>query len=331
MNPIQDCFALLQTPQTIFITTHHKPDGDAIGSMMGITHYLIKKGHTVHPVSPSDVPDFLSFIPGIELAYNYEAESQKVENALAASSVIFCLDFNDLSRVKSMESLLESATQTKILIDHHLFPKPSFDFGISDSSKSSTCEMVYDFINLAGDNALIDATIGTCLYTGAMTDTGSFRFPACTASVHEMIADLMRKGLQHSAIHEAVYDSWSERRMRFLGHVLKEKMEIFPELHAGLITISQQDLEDFNTQTGDTEGLVNYPTSIAGIQFATLIIERRDGIKLSFRSKGDFDVNTFARTHFSGGGHFNASGGQSSQSFTETILRFKQILSEFHP
>lgn len=331
MNPIQDCLALLQSPQSIFITTHHKPDGDAIGSMMGLAHYFIKKGHRVFPVSPSEVPDFLGWIPGLETVYNYEAEPKKVEQALAESSLIFCLDFNDFGRVRTMETLLTSATQPKILIDHHLFPKPYFEYGVSDASKSSTCEMIYDFINMAGDNHLIDETIAACLYTGVMTDTGSFRFPVSGASVHRMIADLKDKGLKHSPIHEEIYDSWTEGRMKFLGYILKEKMEIFPELHSGLITISQKDIDDYNVQTGDTEGLVNYPTSIAGIRFATLIIERKDGIKMSFRSKGDFDVNTFARENFNGGGHFNASGGQSSQSFTETILRFKKILSEIHP
>lgn len=331
MKPIQECFVLLQSPKTIFITTHHKPDGDAIGSMMALAHYFLKKGHKVHPVSPSEVPDFLGWIPGIELAMNHEAEPKAVEKALAESDLIFCLDFNDFSRVKNMEQLLTSATQPKVLIDHHMFPKPTFDFGVSDSSKSSTCEMVYDFINLAGDNSYIDDKIGACIYTGTMTDTGSFRFPVTSASVHEMIADLLRKGLKHSPIHDEIYDSWSEHRMRFLGYVLKEKMEIFPEWNAGLISISQKDLDEYESKTGDTEGLVNYPLSIAGVRFATLIIERKDGIKLSFRSKGDFDVNSFARTHFGGGGHFNASGGQSSQSFTETILCFKKILSEFHP
>jgi phosphoesterase RecJ-like protein len=331
MKPIQDCFELLQSPKTIFITTHHKPDGDAMGSMMGLTHYFSKKGHKVYSVSPSEVPDFLLWMPGIEESLNYESEPKLVEKALLASEIIFCLDFNALSRVKSLEPLLSTASQPKILIDHHMFPSPSFDYGVSDIGKSSTCEMVYDFINLAGDNQLIDPQIGSCLYTGAMTDTGSFRFPACTASVHDMIADLIRKGLKHSIIHEEIYDSWGEERMRFLGYILHQKMEIFTEFNAGLITISQQDLNLFNIQTGDTEGLVNYPLSINGIKFATLIIERKDGIKMSFRSKGNFDVNAFSRNYFNGGGHFNASGGQSSQSFTETILRFKEILSEFHP
>lgn len=331
MQPIQECLSLLNSPQTIFITTHHKPDGDALGSMLALAHYFIKKGHKVLAVSPSEVPDFLGWMPGIEMVMNYEAEPKLVAKAIEQSSIIFCLDFNDLSRVKTLETLLVNASQPRVLIDHHMYPKPQFQYGESNEHKSSTCEMVYDFINLAGDNNLIDETIGACIYTGTMTDTGSFRFPATTASVHEMIGDLMRKGLQHSIIHNEVFDSWTERRMRFLGFILKDRMEIFPQQNAGLITISQQDLDNYDTQSGDTEGLVNYPLSIAGIDFATLIIERKDGIKMSFRSKGNVDVNSFARTYFNGGGHFNASGGQSSQSFTETIFRFKEILSEIRP
>lgn len=331
MQPIIEALPLLEAPKKIFITTHHKPDGDAMGSMMALTLFLQKSGHEVFPVSPSEIPDFLMWLPALDQVLNHEAEPKKVEQVLQACDLIFCLDFNDFSRVKGMQPLLAAATQTKILIDHHLFPKPDFAYGVSDTTKSSTCEMVYDFINLSGGNELIDEQIGACIYVGAMTDTGSFRFPACTASVHEMIADLMRKGLKHSVIHEEVYDAWQESRMRFLGFVLLERMEIFPEYQSGLITLSQEDLQRFDVRTGDTEGIVNYPMSIAGIRFSTLIIERKDGIKLSFRSKGSFDVNAFARAHFSGGGHFNASGGQSSQSFSETILRFKQILSEFHP
>jgi phosphoesterase RecJ-like protein len=331
MKAIQDILPLLQSPRKLFITTHHKPDGDAIGSMLALTHYLLKKGHDVSPVSPSEVPDFLAWMPGIEMVLNHEAESKEVARRLSEADYVFCLDFNDLSRVKTMEALLTAASQPRVLIDHHMFPKPVFEYGISIPEKSSTCEMVYDFINMCGDNALIDTTIGACIYTGVMTDTGSFRFPATTASVHRLLADLLAKGLNHTHIHEEVYDSWTENRMRFVGYILKEKMQIFPEYKAGLITISKEDLDQYFVQTGDTEGLVNYPLNISGIRFATLIIERRDGIKLSFRSKGNFDVNAFAREHFSGGGHFNASGGQSSQSFTETILRYKQILSDIHP
>ncbi|XZF15340.1 DHH family phosphoesterase [Chitinophagaceae bacterium MMS25-I14] len=331
MKQIQDIFPLLQSPKKIFITTHHKPDGDAIGSMLGLYHYFIAKGHEVVPVSPSEVPDFLTWMPGIDKVLNYEEVPQPAQDALAAADIIFCLDFNDFSRVKHMESYLAAATQPKVLIDHHMFPKPVWDYGMSIPEKSSTCEMVYDFINLSGDNALIDTDMARCLYTGVMTDTGSFRFPVTTASVHEMVADFKRRGMEHSTIHEEVYDSWSLNRMRFIGYMLIERMEIFPKWHAGLVTISRKDLQLFQLNTGDTEGLVNYPLSIAGIRFATLITERSDEVKMSFRSKGNFDVNRFAREHFNGGGHFNASGGRSVASFSDTVTKFKEILSDIHP
>lgn len=331
MQPIQDALPLLQSPRRIFITTHHKPDGDAIGSMLALYHYLRRKGHQVVSVSPSELPDFLMWMPGVEDLLNYEAESRTCNDALAQAEVIFGLDFNDFSRTKHMTAQLGAATQPKVLIDHHLMPSPVWDYGMSIPEKSSTCEMVYDFINLCGDNALIDKNIATCIYTGVLTDTGSFRFSSTTASTHAMAADLKQKGLNHTIIHEHVNDSWSLRRMQFLGYVLLERMEVFHRYNAGLIALSRQDMKLFDITTGDTEGLVNYPLSIAGIRFATLITERSDEVKLSFRSKGDFDVASFAREHFSGGGHFNASGGRSNLSFTETVAYFKQILSEIHP
>ena len=331
MHQIQDVLPLLQSPKQIFITTHHKPDGDAIGSMLGLYHYLMKKGHTVTAVSPSEVPDFLSWMPGADAMFNYEFQPNEALKALNAADLIFCLDFNDFSRTKHLGQALTDATQPKILIDHHLFPKPVWNYGISIPEKSSTCEMVYDFINMAGDNSLIDLDIAACLYTGVMTDTGSFKFPITTASVHTMVADLKQRGLDHTHIHEEVYDSWSEDRMRFLGYVLIEKMEVFHKYNSALIALSRKDMNLFKTQNGDTEGLVNYPLSISGIKFATLITERSDEVKLSFRSKGSFDVSTFAREYFEGGGHFNASGGRTKTSFTETIAYFKKILSDIHP
>jgi phosphoesterase RecJ-like protein len=331
MRPIQDAFSLLQIPRKIFITTHHKPDGDAIGSMLGLYHYLVKKGHSVTAVSPSELPDFLMWVPGVEHLLNYEAESKLANSALKECELIFCVDFNDFSRTKHMTAQLEEATQPKILIDHHLLPKPVWDYGMSIPEKSSTCEMVYDFIKLNNDCDLIDNNISQCLYTGVLTDTGSFRFPVTTASVHEMVADLKHRGLNHSIIHEEIYDSWSLKRMQFLGYVLLERMEIFPKYNAGLIALSKKDMKLFDITTGDTEGLVNYPLSIAHVRFATLITERTDEVKMSFRSKGDFDVSRFAREHFSGGGHFNASGGRSTLSFIDTVTRFKEILSDIHP
>ena len=331
MRPIQDVFPLLQSPKKIFITTHHKPDGDAIGSMLGLYHYLIKKGHQVSAVSPGEVPDFLLWMPGAALLVNYEETPAVAQTALDEADLVFCVDFNDYSRTKHLEQPLAASVKPKVLIDHHLMPKPTWDYGMSIPEKSSTCEMVYDFINLCGDNALIDLDIAACLYTGVMTDTGSFKFPITSASVHTMVADLKHRGLDHTRIHEEVYDSWSEDRMRFLGYVLIEKMEIFRKYDSALIALSRKDLNLFKTQNGDTEGLVNYPLSITGIKFATLITERSDEVKLSFRSKGSFDVSSFARQYFDGGGHFNASGGRSKTSLTETIAYFKKILSDIHP
>ncbi|MEI8279441.1 MAG: DHH family phosphoesterase [Bacteroidota bacterium] len=331
MHSIQDAFPLLQSPKRIFITTHHKPDGDAIGSMLGLYHYLVKKGHEVIPVSPSELPEFLMWMPGVDKLYNFESEPKEVQRLLSTCDLIFCLDFNAYDRTKHLSPFLEAATQPKILLDHHLMPAPVWDYGMSIPEKSSTCEMVYDFINLCNDNALIDLDIAACLYTGVMTDTGSFRFPITSAGVHEMAADFKRRGLNHSVIHEEIYDSWSADRMKFLGYVLSEKMEIFPELNSGLVTISKRDMSRFEVQSGDMEGMVNYPLSIAGVRFAVLITERNDEVKLSLRSKGNFDVSAIAREYFSGGGHFNASGGRTSLSFSETIAYFKKILSDIHP
>lgn len=331
MRPIQDAFPLLQTPKKIFITTHHKPDGDAIGSMLGLYHYLKKKGHQPTAVSPGELPDFLMWMPGVPQMLNYEAEPKPCLQALEECDLIFCVDFNDFSRTKHLEAQLAAATQPKIIIDHHLMPKPVWDYGMSIPEKSSTAEMVYDFINIANDRDLIDIPIAECLYTGVLTDTGSFRFPSTSAGVHEMVAALKYKGLEHSHIHEAIYDSWSEKRMRFVGFVLMKKMEIFPEYKSGLIALSRKEMNMYGIQSGDTEGLVNYILSISNIRFATLITERTDEVKMSFRSKGDFDVSSFARQYFNGGGHFNASGGRTKLSFPETIAEFKKILSDIHP
>ncbi|MCD6012273.1 MAG: family phosphoesterase [Flavipsychrobacter sp.] len=299
--------------------------------MLGLALYLRKKGHTVTAVSPGEIPDFLEWMPSVDTMLNYEATPELGAEALKKADLVFCVDFNDYNRTKHLEQLLSDAPQPKILIDHHLFPKPYWDYGLSIPEKSSTCEMVYDFINLAGDNALIDKDIAACLYTGVMTDTGSFKFPITTAFVHTMVADLINRGLRPTYIHEAVYESWTTARMKFLGYVLIERMEVFHKYGSALITLSRKDMNLFNVQNGDTEGLVNYPLSIKGIKFATLITERSDEIKMSFRSKGNFDVSNFARLYFDGGGHFNASGGRTKTSLTETVTYFKKILTDIHP
>jgi phosphoesterase RecJ-like protein len=268
-------------------------------------------------------------MPGTRDVINYEQNITKSNQLLDGADLLFCLDFNIFHRTKSMTEKLKSLSCTKVLIDHHQEPdSASFNFGVSDTSKSSTCEMIYDFIVGAGDADLIDDDIATCIYAGVVGDTGSFRFSSAHAGVHALVADLKRRGLDHGKIHEGLYDNFLENRLRFIGHVLLHRMEILYEFNTALIAIPKSDLVHFNIRTGDTDGLVNYPQSIQGIRFAALVIDRDEERKWSFRSKGAFDCNTFARSHFEGGGHYNAAGGRSSQSLDETVAAFKAALSQ---
>lgn len=329
MKPISDLYSLLHQPQKVVITTHQKPDADAMGSSLALGHYLRKKGHEVSVISPTNWAGFVDWMPGTALVINYDQHQQKSKQLLTQADLLFCLDFNIFHRTKSMTEVLYSLSCKKVLIDHHQEPDvASFTFGVSDTSKSSTCEMIYDFIVGAKDADLIDQDIAECIYAGVVGDTGSFRFASAHAGVHAMVADLKRRGLDHGKIHEGLYDNFLENRLRFIGHVLLHRMEIFYEHNTALIAIPKSDLVKFNIRTGDTEGLVNYPQSIQGIRFAALVIDRDEERKWSFRSKGQFDCNTFARTYFEGGGHYNAAGGRSSQSLEETVATFKAVLSK---
>lgn len=308
---------------------HQKPDGDAMGSSLGLFHFLTGLGHQCTVISPTNWAGFLNWMPGCDKVLDYESQTEKSNVLIQEAEWIFCLDFNILSRTKRMEPALASATAERILIDHHREPQTEvFAYGNSDVTKSSTAEMVYDLIIESSHGKLIDREIGECLYAGVMTDTGSFRFPSTKASVHIMVADLKEKGLEHSHVHEALYDNFLESRFRFIGHVLLNRMEVFYQFNSALISIPQADLIKFNVKTGDTEGLVNYALSIQGIKLAAVIIDRGEERKSSFRSKGNFDVNTFARTYFNGGGHFNASGGFNKEPLEEVIGKFKAAIKE---
>ena len=329
MKPISEIFSLIEKPKQIVITFHQKPDADAMGSGLGLYHFLIQFGHTVTVISPTNWPSFLSWMPGCRNVVDFEMNTDKAKSLLQRAEWIFCLDFNVLSRTKKMEPVIESLTATKILIDHHQQPQTeAFDYGISDVTKSSTAEMVYDFIMESGYAEKINTATAECLYAGVMTDTGSFRFNSTTASVHRMIATLKDKGLEHSQIHENLFDNFLEGRFRFFGNILLNRMEIFYEYNTALIAIPQADLIKYNVKTGDTEGLVNFPLSIKGIKLAAVIIDRGDERKSSFRSKGGFDVNTFARKYFNGGGHFNAAGGKNSEPLDEVVRKFKVAIKE---
>lgn len=329
MKPLNEILPLLTEPKRIAITFHQKPDGDAMGSGLGLYNFLIQFGHTVTVVSPTNWPAFLSWMPGAKKVFDFEMQTENALIALKQAEWLFCLDFNVLSRTKNMETIIESLDCTKILIDHHQQPQTEvFDYGLSDASKSSTAEMVFDFIVDSGFEEKINTDVAECLYAGVMTDTGSFRFNSTTADVHRMVAKLKEKGLNHSQIHENLFDNFLEGRFRFFGNTLLNRMEIFYEYNTALIAIPQKDLIKFNVKTGDTEGLVNFPLSIKGIKLASIIIDRGDERKSSFRSKGGFDVNVFARKYFNGGGHFNAAGGKNKEPLDEVIAKFKQAIKE---
>lgn len=330
MQPIQEFYPQLSSSKNIVITMHQKPDGDAMGSALGLYHFLIQLQHKVTVISPTNWATFLSWMPGCEKVVDFDFSREKALAILKETDVLFCLDFNILHRTKHMETFLTELKCTKILIDHHQQPQEeAFDFGVSDTSKSSTCEMVYDFIVGSGHSDKINTDVAECLYTGIMTDTGSFRFPATSASVHRVVAHLKESGLQHAKVHENIYDSFLENRLRFIGHALLNRMEVFYEYNTTLMYIPKADLLRFDIKTGDTEGLVNHLLSIQGIKFGALVIDRDEERKWSFRSKGNFDVNTFARKHFEGGGHFNAAGGRSADTLDHAIQKFKQILKEY--
>lgn len=329
MQPISEIYSLIEKPKKVVITFHQKPDADAMGSGLGLYHFLLQFGHSITVISPTNWASFLNWMPGAKSIVDFEMHNEKARTILNDAEWIFCLDFNVLNRTKKMEPVIESLSAVKILIDHHQQPQTEvFDYGISDVNKSSTAEMVYDFIIGGNFSEKINEEVAECLYAGVMTDTGSFRFNSTSADVHRMVAVLKDKGLVHGQIHENLFDNFLEARFRFFGNILLNRMEIFYEYNTALIAIPQADLIKFNVKTGDTEGLVNFPLSIKGIKLAAVIIDRGDERKSSFRSKGGFDVNTFARKYFNGGGHFNAAGGKNSEPLDEVVRKFKAAIKE---
>ena len=329
MQPVSEIFSLLTQPRNVVITFHQKPDADAMGSGLALYHFLIQLGHNATVISPTNWAGFLSWMPGAKKVLDYEMQTAKATEIINKAEWLFCLDFNTMDRTRKMAEILTNLSCTKILVDHHQQPQVEvFDYGISDVTKSSTSEMVYDLIIASGHADKININVAECLYAGVMTDTGSFRFTSTTASVHQMVADLKDRGLVHSQIHENLFDNFLESRFRFFGQVLLNRMEVFYEYNTALIAIPQSDLIKFNVKTGDTEGLVNFPLSIHGIKLAAIIIDRGDERKSSFRSKGGFDVNTFARKYFNGGGHFNAAGGKNAEPLDEVVRKFKAAIKE---
>jgi phosphoesterase RecJ-like protein len=320
----------LEKPKNIVIVGHRNPDGDAMGSTLALKHYLGKKGHDCTVVVPNDYPDFLHWLPGSETTFRFDWQNSQSQRAINNSDIIFLLDFNALHRVGSdLQKTLEKYPNDFAMIDHHQQPD-DVKYMYSDVTICSTCQMVYQFIEMNNDLDLIDVDVATCLYTGIMTDTGSFRFRSTTSDTHRIIADLIDKGAENDRIHNNVYDANSYNRLLLLGQALSN-LQILPSYKTAFITLTDEEKNRFDFQKGDTEGVVNYALSLKGIIFAAIFIEDKEQniIKISFRSKGDFSVNQFSRNHFSGGGHDNAAGGKSDESMEKTITNFTRLLSEY--
>lgn len=317
---------LLDTPTDIVITTHYNPDGDALGSSLALSKYLIKKGHRVSTIIPNDFPDFLKWMPGHEETCIYFHHSKTADELIARAAVIFCLDYNAIPRVNLFADRLFEAKGKKVLIDHHLEPENHFDFALSVVKTSSTSELIFDFIAALGDIDLIDRDLAICLYVGIMTDTGSFSFACNYPHTYEVVSKLVQAGVDTEQVHRLVYDTYSECRMRLLGFCLSERMKVMHDFSTAYIWLSKEDLKKFDFTPGDTEGVVNYALSIKNISFAALFTEKNDRIRISFRSKGSFSVNNFARAHYQGGGHRNAAGGDSFVTIEETLKKFEELL-----
>jgi phosphoesterase RecJ-like protein len=321
---------VLSTPKKIVIVPHKNPDGDAMGSTLGLYHYFNKLHHHVIVIAPNDYPEFLKWMPAEDTVLKYDSNTEKANVFIENADIIFTLDFNALNRIGDMEVPVTNSKAIKIMIDHHQQPDDYATFIYSDVSMSSTSEMVYNFIEMLGDVNKIDPNIATCLYTGIMTDTGSFKYSCTTTQTHNIIGILIEKGANNTQIHNNVYDTFSYNQIQLLGCALKN-LKVLPEYKTAYITLSQEELNQFNFKKGDTEGFVNYGLALVGIVFSAIFIENQQEkiIKISFRSKGAFSVNEFARAHFEGGGHTNAAGGKSELSLNETVDKFISILPNY--
>jgi len=328
-NDIEKVKQLLASPKKIVIIPHRNPDGDAMGSTLGLYHFLLLKGHEPVVMVPNEFPDFLAWLPASETVKIFERDIETCTKLLKDAELVFTLDFNVLSRTGDcMEAVLKSLTVPFVMIDHHQKPDTYATVTFSDTSYGSTCEMIYHFIQGLGDSSLLNKTIASCLYTGIVTDSGSFRYQSTTGTTHRIAAEFIDLGIDNSAIHSLLFDNHSHNRIQILARAL-QNMKVLPAYKTSYSSLSQEELNSFGHSKGDTEGIVNYGLSMKDINFTAFFTENKDEgiIKISFRSKGDFDVNAYAREHFSGGGHINAAGGKSTLSLEATIQKFIATLA----
>lgn len=328
---IQVIQQLLATPKKIAIIPHRSPDGDAMGSTLGLYHFLKKLHHEPVVIAPNDFPEFLAWLPASETVLVYENDKPYTTKILQEAELVFTLDFNALHRTGEMENVLKTLTVPMVMVDHHQAPDSYATVTYSDTSFGSTCEMIYNVIGFLNQKSLIDKTIATCLYTGILTDSGMFRYPKTTGTTHRIVAEFIDLGVENTEIPNLLFDNNSYDRLQLLGRAL-QNMKVLPQYKTAYITLSQKELDEFNYVKGDTEGIVNYGLTIKGINFAVILIEHRDEniIKISFRSQGSFDVNQFARDHFNGGGHINAAGGKSNDSLENTVKKLEELIPKIN-
>lgn len=322
--------ALLSKPKRIVIVPHKNPDGDAIGSSLGLWYYLKSIGQEARVIVPNDYPRFLKFLPGTDEVINFERDNSAAKEYLNKADLCFTLDFNQLGRVGQMTPILEGLSATFIMIDHHQAPDSYAKITYSDSKMSSTAEMIYNFISSLGDTNKITSEIAECLYAGIVTDTGSFKYSSTTSKTHEVAADLITKGANSFEVQNKIFDTNTPDRIKLLSCALKN-MVILKNYNTAYMSLSQDELDTHNFKKGDTEGFVNYGLTLQDIRFAVIFIENKEEgiIKISFRSEGDFSVNEFARNHFHGGGHTNAAGGRSDDNMEGTIKHFEALLENY--
>ncbi len=326
---VKEVSRLLAEKKKIVVTAHKAPDGDAIGSILGLAQFLRAKGHDVECVVPDAYPNFLKWMPGQKDILKYNRHWTPVKRHFKEADIIFLLDYNALNRIGEMGVPLQQSGAVKIMIDHHQQPEHFPDYVFSDLSACSTAQMVWELIDAMGETDLINTDGASCLYTGIMTDTGSFRFPATSSKTHRIVAELIDKGVNHARIHECILDTNSYDRMKLTGYALGEKMQYLPEFNTTITSLDAAELERFHYKKGDTEGLVNMGLSIDGVVFSVFISEQENIVKLSFRSQGSFSVNEFAKTHFNGGGHRNAAGGHSNDNVQDTVAHLMALLPQY--
>ena len=316
----------IENADNIVIITHVGPDGDAMGASLGLWHFLMTLEKTPQVIVPTPFPNFLAWMPGANKNLVYKFDKEKADEHIQKADLIFLLDFNAASRMDKMADAVLASKARKVMIDHHLQPENIANIIISYPEISSTSELIFRLICRMGHFSDINLGCAECVYTGMMTDTGGFTYNSNHEEIYSIIYELIKLGVDKDDIYRRVYNTFSADRMRLMGYCLYKKMKIYPEYQAALITLTQRELHEFNYDNGDAEGFVNIPLSIQGINFTVFMREDPDKIKVSLRSQGSFPTNKFAAEVFGGGGHLNASGGESFTSLDEAVRKFEEAL-----